>query len=220
MTGDTKYSNKLMQLAQEMIRAQSDTDNNPPNGQPPIRPDSYYASRNVAAVLAFIYDYCYDQLSASLKAQMVTLMNDYYDDVSVNGYQAQNFSNAADGNYFGGHLYGVALMGYASFGDNPRAQEMIDWARIRFDGTAAPSLTPSLIPQAWRTQSFEGGMLPGVARDYNGPAIAGAPFKGGFDFQAWSYGSEEFSRMIDYMLVVKSATGEDVITPHIGWILH
>src|SRR5260370_7075190 len=180
MTGDTKYSNKLIELAQEMIRAQSDPDNNPPNGQPPIQLDSYYASRNVAAVLAFIYDFCYDQLSDSLKSQIVTLMNAYYDDVSVNGYQAQNYSYAAGGNYFGGHLYGVGLMGYASFGDNARAQEMIDWARIRFDGTAAPSLTPSLIPQAWRTQSFEGGMLPRVARDPTGPAIPPPPFNDPF----------------------------------------
>ena len=67
----TKYSNELIQLAQEMIRAQSDPDNNPPNGLPPIRLDSYYPSRNVAAVIAFIYDYCYDQLSASLKTQMI-----------------------------------------------------------------------------------------------------------------------------------------------------
>jgi hypothetical protein len=217
LTGDTKYSDKLIQLAQEMIRAQSDPDNNPPNGLPPIRLDSYYASRNVAAVLAFIYDFCYDRLGATLKSQMVALMNDYYDDVSVNGYQAQNFSNASDGNYFGGHLYGVALMGYASFGDNPRAQEMIEWARIRFDGTAAPSLSPAKIPQSWRTQTFDGGMRPPVAFDFNAPAITGAPFKGGFDFQAWSYGSEELGRMIDYMLIVQSATGEDLVMPHRDW---
>ncbi len=216
MTADPAYSGRLIALAQEMIRAQGDPDNNPPNGVPPIQPDSYYPSRNVASTLAFIYDYCYDQLGASLKLQMVALMNQYFDDVRVNGYQAQNYSNAADGNYFGGHLYGVALMGYASFGDNPRAQEMIDWARVRFDG--APGITPpSGIPGAWRSQVFDGGLRPSVALDYNGPAITGNPFKGGFDFQGWSYGSEEFSRMIDYMLTVKSATGEDVLTPHSGW---
>lgn len=208
MTGDTRYSNKLIELAQEMIRAQSEG---------PIRPDNYYPSRNLMSVLALIYDYCYDQLSASLKTQMVTLMNDYYDDVSVNGYQAQVYSFAADGNFFGGHLYGVALMGYASFGDNPRAQEMIEWARVRFDGTRGPTLPQSKIPQAWRTQSFEGGQRPAVSLDFNGPDITGNPFKGGFDFQAWSYGSEEFSRMIDYMLVVQSATGEDLVTPHLDW---
>ena len=150
MSGDTKYSNKLIELVQEMLRAQTDPDNQPPNALLPIRPDNYYPARNLMSVLAFIYDYCYDQLSASLKSQMVTLMNDYYDDTSVDGYQAQVYSYAADGNFFGGHLYGVALMGYASFGDNPRAQEMIEWARIRFDGTRGPTVTASKIPQAWR----------------------------------------------------------------------
>lgn len=217
MTGDTRYSNKLIELAQEMIRAQSDPDNNGPNRQPPIRVDSYYPSRSVASVLAFIYDYCYDQLNATLKSQMVALMNDYFDDTSVNGYQAQNYSAAADANYFGGHLYGVALMGFASAGDNPRAQEMIEWARIRFDGTRGTTLAASKIPQAWRSQCFDGGMRPAAALDYNGPNITGSPFKGGFDFQAWSYGSEEYSRMINYMLIVKSATGEDIVTPHIDW---
>lgn len=218
MTGSTTYSDKLIELAQEMIRAQSDPDNNPPNGLPPIQLDSYYASRNVASTLAFIYDYCYDQLSAPLRAQMVKLMNDYYDDVRVNGYQAQVYSNAADGNYFGGHLYGVALMGYAGAGDNARAQEMIEWARVRFDGSPAPSLSAASLPASWRTQVFDGGLLPAAALDFNGPPVTGNPFKGGFDFQGWSYGSEEFSRMLDYMLTVQSATGEDVITPHASWV--
>ncbi len=220
MTGDTKYSNKLIELAQEMIRAQSDPDNNPPNGQPPIQVDSYYPSRNIASALAFIYDYCYDQISLNptLKSQMVALMNAYYDDIALNGYQAEpTYSNAADGNYFGGHLYGVALMGYASFGDNARAQEMIEWGRIRFDGTPGPTLSASRIPQNWRSQCFDGGMRPAVVFDFNAPNITGSPFKGGFDFQAWSYGSEEYSRMINYMLIVKSATGEDIVTPHIDW---
>jgi hypothetical protein len=217
MTGDTKYSNKLIQLAQELIRAQSDPDNNPPNGFPPLQLNSYYPARAAPTVLAFIYDYCYDQLSSTLKTQMVTLMNAYFDDLKVNGYQAQNFSSGADGNFFGGHLYGVAMMGYASFGDNPNAQHMIDWARIRFDGSTAATIPPSETPLAWRTQTFDGGQRPAVAFDADGPAITGNPFKGGFDFQAWSYGSEEFCRMIDYMLTVNSATGEDLIAAHSTW---
>ena len=144
-------------VAQEMIRAQSDPDNNPPDGLPPLRLDSYYPSRAAPAVLAFIYDYCYDQLSAPLKTQMIALMNEYFDDLKVNGYQAQDYSTAADGNYFGGHLYGAALMGYASFGDNANAQHMIDWARIRFDGTPSATVPQSETPGAWRSQAFDGG---------------------------------------------------------------
>jgi hypothetical protein len=215
MTGDTKYSNKLLELAREMIRAQSDPANATPNG--PVQLDSYYPSRSVPSSLAFIYDYCYDQLTPQLKADMIALMNQYYEDLSVNGYQAQVYSNAADGNYFGGHLFGVALMGYASFGDNPNAQEMIEWARIRFDGTPGPTLSPAQVPEGWRTQVFDGGLRPAVALDYNGPAITGNPFKSGSDFQGWSYGSEEFSRMIDYMLTVRSATGEDLFAAHRDW---
>jgi hypothetical protein len=41
ITGDTKYSDKLIQLAQELIRAQSDPDNNPPKGFPPLQLNSY-----------------------------------------------------------------------------------------------------------------------------------------------------------------------------------
>ncbi|MFO0985270.1 MAG: hypothetical protein U1E76_26660 [Planctomycetota bacterium] len=217
MTGDTKYSDKLIELGREMVRAQSDPENNPPIGLPPIELDSYYASRTVASTLAFIFDYCYDQLDDSLAKQMIDLMNEYFDDVRVNGYQAQNYSNAADGNYFGGHLYGVAAMGYASAGHNPRAPEMIEWARVRFDGARGPSLSDSEIPDAWRSQVFAGGLRPAVALDFNGPPITGNPFMGGFDFQGWSYGSEEFSRMIDYMLIVQSATGEDLLNPHSDW---
>jgi len=59
MTGDTKYSDKLLQLADEMIRAQSDPENNPPNGLPPLQPDNYYPTRSLGPVLALIYDWCY-----------------------------------------------------------------------------------------------------------------------------------------------------------------
>ncbi|MEO6326552.1 MAG: hypothetical protein ABIT01_00265, partial [Thermoanaerobaculia bacterium] len=94
---------------------------------------------------------------------------------------------------------------------------MIEWARIRFDGTRGPTVDDTRGPLAWRTQAFDGGLRPPIAFDDNAPRISGNPFLGGFDFQAWSYGSEEFSRMIDYLLIVKSATGEDLFTPHASW---
>jgi hypothetical protein len=103
-------------------------------------------------------------------------------------------------------------MGYASFGDNPRAEEMPEWARIRFDGTRGPTLPDSKVPENWRTQAFEGGMRPAAALDFMGPAIAGNPFKGGFDFQGWSYGSEEYSRMIDYTLVTSISTRDSPVS--------
>ncbi len=214
MTGDAKYCNKLSQLADEMWRAQFDPDNNPPNGIPPLQPDNYYPTRNLGPVLGIIFDWCYDRLGITRTNQITTLMNIYFDDIRANAYQR---NENADGNFFGGHLFAAAFMGYASFGDNPRAQTMIDYARIRFDGTPSARLEPSDIPNSYFAQVFDGGYKPLVALGFNGPDVSGAPFKSGFDFQGWSYGSEEYNRIIDYLLAVQSATGEDLFTPHRSW---
>lgn len=214
MTGDTSYSNKLLALADEMIRAQTDPDNMPPNGRGPLVPDNYYATRNLGPVLAIIYDWCYDQLGTTRKAAMLALMNLYYNELRDSAYQR---NDRADGNYFVGHLFGTALMGYASYGDNPKAQEMIDWARIRFDSTPSPLIDIDHTPEDYFAQLFEGGTRPQFAREYNGRYITAAPFKGGFDFQGWAYGTASYNMIIDYMLTVKSATGEDLITTHTSW---
>lgn len=214
MTGDTKYSDKLLALADEMLRAQSDPANNPPNGRPPLQPDNYYPTRYLGPVIAIIFDWCYDQLGATRKAQLVSLMNAYFDDLRANAYQANDH---ADGNYFGGHLAAAAFMGYASYGDNSRAQEMIDYARLRFDGTPSNLVDPSNVPETNFAQLFEGGYKPDIALGWNGPNITTAPFKGGFDFQGWAYGTGNYVRIIDYLLVVKSATGEDLVAQHSSW---
>jgi hypothetical protein len=214
MTGDTSYSNKLFALTDEMIRAQSDPDNMPPTGFGPLVPGNYYSTRSLGAILAIAYDWCYDQLG-SRKAGILSLMNAYYNEIRDSAYQR---NERADGNYFVGHLFAVAMMGYASYGDNPNAQEMIDWARIRFDGTPSALIDTLHRPEDFFAQLFEGGTRPQVAREYNGPNITTAPFKGGFDFQGWAYGNGTYNRIIDYMLAVKSATGEDLIATHVSWL--
>ncbi len=213
MTGKAAYLNKLLQVADEMVRAQSDPANNPPKGRPPLEVDDYYPSRYLGYVIGIIFDWCYDQLGATRKAQLIALMNAYFDDMRANAYQA---NSNADGNYFGGHLMCAAAMGYASYGDNPRAQEMIDYARIRFDGTPG-KVAAADIPDSHFSQLFEGGYKPAVALDYLGPNITGAPFLNGFDFQGWAYGTGDFERIIDYLLMVRSATGEDLLTGHLPW---
>jgi hypothetical protein len=110
------------------------------------------------------------------------------------------------------------MMGYASYGDNPKAQEMIDWSRMRFDGTPSELIDTLHRPEDFFAQLFEGGTRPQVAREYNGPNITTAPYKGGVDFQGWAYGTGTYNRIIDYMLTVKSATGEDLIAAHGSWL--
>lgn len=215
MTGDTAYSNKLVGLVDEMLRAETDPDNMPPNGRGPLVPDNYYATRHLCPVLAIIYDWCYDQLGASRRSAMVGLMNAYYSELRDSAYQR---NDRADGNYFVGHLFGTAMMGYASYGDNTKAQEMIDWARIRFDGSASPLIDAEHSPEDFFAQLFEGGTRPQFAREYNGRNVTAAPFKGGFDFQGWAYGTASYNMIIDYMLAVRSATGEDLVAARASWL--
>lgn len=214
MTGDTAYSNKLIELVDEMIRAQSDPDNNAPNGFGPLVADNYYPTRNLGPVLAFTYDWCYDQLGPERRAAMVALMNTYYNELRDSAYQR---NERADGNYYVGHLFATAMMGYASYGDNPKAQEMIDWSRMRFDGTPSALIDEAHTASDFFAQLFEGGTRPQVAREYNGPNITAAPSKGGMHVQGWAYGSAAYNWIIDYALTVKSATGEDLVTPHLSW---
>jgi hypothetical protein len=60
-------------------------------------------------------------------------------------------------------------------------------------------------------QVFDGGYQ-------SSGGVAGAPFKSGFDFQGWAYGTGTFDRMIDYMMVVKSVTGENLPAAHRAWL--
>ncbi len=215
MTGDKSYSGKLIELADEMIRAENDPDNKPPKGQSPLAPGNYYATRNNCPVLAIIYDWCYDELGATRKTAMRQLMNVYFDSIRTSAYQR---NTNADGNYYTGHMIGVGYMGYAIAGDDARAQMMIDYARMRFDGTASALIGTDDTPEEHWTQLFDGGYLAQLSRQYNSEYITGAPFKGGFDFQGWAYGGFTFNSMIDYCQIVKTATTEDLLSSRRDWL--
>jgi hypothetical protein len=138
-------------------------------------------------------------------------------------------NDRADGNYMFGHALAAAFMGYASLGENSTAQEMIDFARIRFDGTPSNLLPSNYRPANHLDQVFGGGYTSTAAQTAisNGTSTAGllgAPFKAGFDFQGWAYGSGTFERMIDYLVLVRAAGGPDFTQPgtastdHWNWL--
>jgi uncharacterized repeat protein (TIGR01451 family) len=220
MTGNTAYLNKLLQLADEMIRANNHPD---PTGVcasqaitplPPLEPDDYYPTRYLGYTLAIIYDWCCDQLGATRKANLVALMNAYFDDLRANAYEVDDH---ADGNYYPSHTLCAASMGYASNGDNARAQEMIDFARLRFDGTPSSLVSTTDVPVDFWYQIFDGGYPSAATRDNPALGLSYAPVKSGFDFQGWAYGSGSFNRLVDYLLMVRSATGEDLLKTHLSW---
>lgn len=214
-SGDASYATKAIALADTMIYAEYDAS----QAKGPFQVDHSYPSRHLAPAMAMIYDWCYDRLDSSHKARMIACMNRWFDSLSF-GFDTYQSHGAPTGNYFGSHLYGAAFMGYATYGDNPRAQAMIDWARDRFDGSVSTNLTTADRTPFSRTDAFEGSVKSKRGLLWQAPTtgITGTPFKGGTPVQGWSYSGDEWCRMIDYMIAVKVATGEDLAATHEGWL--
>jgi hypothetical protein len=220
------YATQLASLADEMLAAQVRPQNVFPSGLPPLEVDDYYPTRYLGPTIGVMYSWIYNTLGAARRARMVKLMNAWFTDLAHNGYEV---NDRADGNYMFGHALAAAFMGYASLGDNATAQEMIDFARIRFDGTPSRLLPSAYDPANHLDQVWGGGYTSAAAENAssNGGGTAGllgAPFKAGFDFQGWAYGSGTFDRMIDYMVLVRAAGGPDFTQPgsastdHWNWL--
>lgn len=217
-TGNTPdaYSNKLLALADTIIAAQNNYFLSGEDTIRPIRVDSYYPSRFVCRAVAVIFDWCYDELGTTRRTQLVNLMNHYYDAIRNNGYQA---NGRAGDNYFIGHFTGIGYMGYATYGSNARAQEMIDWADNRFDGSITATIGTDTAKSHF-TQTFLGGYKNTLSTEtYNNPTdITGAPCKGGFYVEGWAYGAA-LGRALDYMQVRKTATNEDLFVTYHDWLV-
>lgn len=200
------YSYKLIDLADTIMSAYYRAPN--VTGSNPLSINNYYPTRHLGYTLAVIFDWCYDELGPTRRANIINVMNAMYDEMRSNAYQRKE---RATGNYFFGHALCAALWGYATYGDNPRAAEMIAYARRRYDGTTSPLLTGADDnPDSDLLQTFNGGYKPYAATAYNGlTSVTGAPNKGGLQIQGWGYGAYNFARVLDYMLVVKTATGVD-----------
>lgn len=221
MTGDTNYCNKLLAIADEFIRAEYDPANQPPTGRSPMTLGNAFPSRYVGPAAAIIFDWCYDRLGPARKNQMVNLFNRWFDSLRVPGGSAYENNGPSNGNHYGGHMAAAGWMGYASHGDNPRAQHLIDWAMVRMDGTLTPNLAATDIPASNRKQDFEGDVTNYVGSIWgipsSTPGIHGAPFRGGHNFQGWAYGNGEFSQMIDLLQAMKTAGGPDFFQQYPGW---
>ncbi|MBL7817038.1 MAG: T9SS type A sorting domain-containing protein [Saprospiraceae bacterium] len=200
------YSNKLIDLADTIMAAYYRAPNVAWSN--PLSVNNYYPTRHLGYILGIIYDWCYDELGATRRTNIINVMNAMYDEMRSKAYQRKE---RATGNYYWGHALCAAFWGYATHGDNPRAAEMIAYARRRYDGTTSALLTGADDnPDSDLMQTFLGGYKPYAATAYNGlPSVSGAPNKGGLQIQGWGYGAANFARILDYMLLVKTATDVD-----------
>ncbi len=209
----TAYSNKMLALADAIIKGYADY---PPNTnyQPNIfQYNSSYATRHVGKTIAVIYDWCYDELGATRKTALLHIMKDWFTFMSAKPYVLNQLQDDPTGNYFIGHLICAGYMGYAIGSDDPMSQKMIDFARQRAIGNPG-SLNPNTTTSAetalnYFTQSVKGGLPSGATKSYLGPkTILAAPQQDGIPVQGWSYGGASTSFLIDYYYLVKSCTGE------------
>jgi gliding motility-associated-like protein len=212
----TAYSNKLLLLADVMTKAYKDF---PPNEnyKPNIfQFNSSYATRHVGKTIAIIYDWCYDELGAKRKAEVLKMMKDWYVFMSTKPYRLNQLQDDPTGNYFMGHVICSGYMGLAIGSDDVLSKKMLDFARQRLLGTPGSlntnTTTSAECANAYFTQSVKGGLPTAASKAYLGPKyITAAPQQDGIPVQGWSYGGETSNFLIDYVMAVKSATGESMI---------
>jgi len=141
VTGNRAYCDKALEIAAVMNAATA------AGNLDPIQADSGFPSRSAAKALGLIYDTCGRYMDDATKQATFATMNAWFDWVKVSAFDA---NGPAQSNYFGGHLLGMGIMGLASAGENPRGQEIANWARTQFDAT---------VNAAFNTGLFQGGYL-------------------------------------------------------------
>ena len=212
----TAYSNKLLQLADVIIQAYATYPPNASGGPNIFQYNSSYATRHVGKTIAVIYDWCYDELGATRKAALLNVMKNWFTYMSSTPFSVNQLQDGPTGNYFAGQLICAGYMGYAIAGDDPLSQKMIDFARQRITGDQG-SLNPNTQTSGetaynYFTQSVKGGLPSGASQSYLGPhTYVAAPQKDGIPNQGWSYGGETTQFLTDFIITIKTATGEDLL---------
>jgi hypothetical protein len=111
----------------------------------PVAIDSGFPTRSATYGLAIAYDWLHDQLTAKERAAVTQTLSLWFD-----WFKRAAFENngPAYGNYFGGHVMGFGLAGFAIEADNPRGPEIVAYIRDLFQTHVAP---------AFATGGFAGG---------------------------------------------------------------
>ena len=122
-TGTTTYRDKLLELGAVIAAA----------GNAPIIVDVGFPSRTVATAAALIYDWCYDDLGGTLKANLITAINGWYT-MFYNGSDGLYIPLNGNNNYLGGHILGLGLCGIATYGDNATAASILSLVDTWWDG--------------------------------------------------------------------------------------
>jgi hypothetical protein len=102
----------------------------------PAAIDSGFPSRSAIYGLAIGYDWLRDQLTTTQRGAVARAVNLWFD-----WFKRAAFENngPAYGNYFGGHVLGFGLAGFATESDNPRGPEIVAHIRGLFQAHVTPA---------------------------------------------------------------------------------
>ena len=155
----------------------------------PVSQDSGRADMATTFCVAIAYDWLYDALSSQQRSATVNTLN-VWNDWTVNNAYGRGDPTT---NYWEAHVTATASVGYATYGDNSRAQGWIDWATNQWSTYFAPKFfnRPN-----------------GVTSGYNDPT--GFFYTGGLAVIGWNYGGNDIGRHLKYMEMVRTATGQSV----------
>jgi hypothetical protein len=104
----------------------------------PAAIDSGFPSRSAVYGLAIGYDWLHDRMTAPQRAAVVQAINLWFDWFERAAFERDG---PAYGNYFGGHVLGFGLAGFATEADNPRGAEIVGHVRRLFDTHVPPAFT-------------------------------------------------------------------------------
>jgi hypothetical protein len=142
-----------------------------------------YPSRYLVSGLAVAYDWIYDQLSASDRTALCSLLDSYWTVLNTpvsGGYEWVAFIQSY-GNYLGGHIYGFGLAG------------------IAFEGDDANALT------------IQNGVLAKL-QTYVIPAIETGLWQNGFQVEGYNYGPANMVRLFLYFYAMHTAGKDSLLT--------
>ncbi|MDY0282294.1 MAG: hypothetical protein RBR35_17235 [Salinivirgaceae bacterium] len=148
LTGDTKYADKLIQLADVMIAADITV----------VAVDNAFPTRSVPYIAALIYDWLYDYSALNQngrKAALISKVNAWFDYYKASAYEK---SGPSLSNYFGGHLLGFGTAGMAMDDDNDSSHKMLPYMKNLWDATVGVDFGSGGVQSSgWPQQGFNYG---------------------------------------------------------------
>lgn len=107
---------------------------------------------SLAGTLALVYDWCNPQLSEPTRSQMIAYFNTWGDKQKWGASDPDTFAYGGPGwgNYWNNYGYSFALIGLATWGENPRAAEWLDeYRQVRIATHDLPVLDRIAQGGAW-----------------------------------------------------------------------